>query len=100
MRTVVAAVLGVLAGLAVGNSALAQKYGGTLRIYSPDSPATMSILEEATSLAVGPMMGVFNNLVLFDQGRNSTTIDACRPLLRPLWYCDRNLGQRASLFLV
>ena len=38
--------------------------GGTLRINSPDSPATMSILEEATSFAVGPMMGVFNNLVL------------------------------------
>jgi hypothetical protein len=27
----------------------------------------MSILEEATVFAEGPMMGVFNNLVMFDQ---------------------------------
>jgi peptide/nickel transport system substrate-binding protein len=79
MRTVVASVLGVLTGLAVGNSALAQKYGGTLRIYSPDSPATMSILEEATSLAVGPMMGVFNNLVLFDQSVKQVSLQSIVP---------------------
>jgi hypothetical protein len=76
---IVASVLGVLTGLAVGNSALAQKYGGTLRIYSPDSPATMSILEEATSFAVGPMMGVFNNLVLFDQSVKQAFQRLARP---------------------
>jgi hypothetical protein len=27
----------------------------------------MSILEEGTVFAQGPMMGVFNNLVIFDQ---------------------------------
>ena len=32
---------------------LAQKPGGILRMYSPDSPASMSILEEATSLLKG-----------------------------------------------
>jgi hypothetical protein len=31
-------------------------------MYSPDSPASMSIHEEATVFAEGPMMGVFNNL--------------------------------------
>src|SRR5262245_34476422 len=85
MRTVVASVLGVLTGLAVGNSALAQKYGGTLRIYSPDSPATMSILEEATSLAVGPMMGVFNNLVLFDQSVKQISLKSIVPDLATQW---------------
>ena len=40
---------------------------GILKMYSPDSPASMSIHEEATVFAEGPMMGVFNNLVMFDQ---------------------------------
>jgi peptide/nickel transport system substrate-binding protein len=31
------------------------------------SPASMSIHEEATRAAVTPLMGVFNDLVLFDQ---------------------------------
>src|SRR5882757_8741640 len=48
-------------------AAIAQKAGGILKMYSPDSPASMSIHEEATFVAEGPMMGVFNNLVMFDQ---------------------------------
>jgi len=44
----------------------AQKPGGILKMYSPDSPASMSIHEEATVFAEGPMMGVFNNLVIYD----------------------------------
>ena len=37
----------------------AQKSGGNLKMFSPDSPASMSIHEEATFVAEGPMMGVF-----------------------------------------
>jgi peptide/nickel transport system substrate-binding protein len=48
-------------------AAFAQKQGGILKLYSPDSPASMSIHEEATVFAEGPMMGVFNNLVMYDQ---------------------------------
>ena len=44
--------------------ALAQKSGGILKMYSPDSPASVSIHEEATFVAEGPMMGVFNILML------------------------------------
>ena len=51
----------------VAEPALAQKSGGILKMYSPDSPASMSVHEEATFVAEGPMMGVFNNLVMFDQ---------------------------------
>jgi hypothetical protein len=54
----------LLAGIGLISAAQAQTPGGVLRIYSPDSPASMSPLEEATAFAVGPMMGVFNNLVL------------------------------------
>jgi len=47
--------------------ALAQKAGGILRVYNRDSPPSMSILEESALSTVLPMMGVFNNLVVYDQ---------------------------------
>src|SRR5215469_11627829 len=63
-RTAIAAALVVV--LSSGTAA-AQRPGGILKVYSPDSPASMSIHEEITVYAEGPMMGVFNNLVMFDQ---------------------------------
>ena len=67
-------------GLTGGDPALAQKSGGILKIYTIDSPASMSIHEEATVVAERPMMGVFNNLVMFDQhvAQNSLDIDRAR----------------------
>src|SRR5712692_10720669 len=56
-----------LAIAASAGPALAQKSGGVLRLPHFDSPASMSILEEATRATLQPMMGVFNNLVLYDQ---------------------------------
>jgi len=47
--------------------AAAQKSGGVLRVYHWDSPASMSIHEENTYSTVVPMMGVFNNLVMYKQ---------------------------------
>jgi peptide/nickel transport system substrate-binding protein len=47
--------------------AAAQKSGGVLRAGHFDSPASMSMLEESTLAANRPTMGVFNNLVMFDQ---------------------------------
>ena len=46
-----------------------------------DSPASMSIHEEATVVAERPMMAVFNNLVLFDQhvAQNSLGADRAGP---------------------
>src|SRR5882757_562977 len=54
-------------GMVLGNPALAQKEGGILRVFHRDSPASVSILEEGSISAIMPMMGVFNNLVLFNQ---------------------------------
>jgi peptide/nickel transport system substrate-binding protein len=82
---VLASVLGVLAGMASGSTALAQKPGGILKVYTPDSPATMSILEEATSYAVGPMMGVFNNLTLFNQHVKQASFQSIVPELATEW---------------
>ena len=41
-------------------SASAQKRGGVLRVFQYDSPASMSIHEEAFNSAQNPMMAVFN----------------------------------------
>src|SRR5229473_860661 len=62
----VAAAGGLLVASLVG-PALAQKPGGILQMPDFASPASMSIHEESTITAVIPMMGVFNNLVVFDQ---------------------------------
>src|SRR5207245_2883668 len=57
----------LLLALAGGDAALAQKSGGVLKISFFDNPASMSLHEEATGAALRPMMGVFNNLVMYDQ---------------------------------
>ena len=57
----------LLAVFGFSGAVLAQKQGGVLRVYHRDSPASMSIHEEGTNSTEIPMMGVFNNLVLFDQ---------------------------------
>src|SRR5215467_15355454 len=75
----------VLAVLAVASAVHAQKAGGILRMFSPDSPASMSILEEATVFAEGPMMGVFNNLVMYDQHVEQNSLDAIAPDLATGW---------------
>ena len=71
--------------LLAGDRALAQKQGGILREYLVDSPASMSIHEEATVVAERPVMGVFNNLVLFDQNVSQNTMGAIKPELATGW---------------
>ena len=75
----------VLIGIAGGGTASAQKPGGILRMYSIDSPASMSVLEESTVFAQGPMMGVFNNLVMFDQHVKQNSLDSIVPDLATGW---------------
>jgi peptide/nickel transport system substrate-binding protein len=75
----------LLVGSFVAGPALAQKPGGILKMYSPDSPASMSIHEEATVFAEGPMMGVFNNLVIFDQHVPQNSLASIVPDLATGW---------------
>ena len=63
----------------------AQKSGGVLRIYHRDSPASMSIHEEATNSVSIPMMAVFNNLVLYDQHKAQNSLDTIAPDLPESW---------------
>ena len=75
----------MLVASAAAGPALAQKVGGLLKMFSPDSPASMSILEESTVFAEGPMMGVFNNLVMFDQDVKQTSLASIVPDLATGW---------------
>jgi len=78
-----AAVLLIALSLAVG--AQAQKSGGILRMPHLDSPASMSIHEEATISTLAPMMGVFNNLVMFDQHVKQNSPQSIVPDLASGW---------------
>ena len=68
-----------------GDPALAQKRGGTLKLPSPGSPANMSILEAPTIMAEMPMMGVFNNLIMFDQHVKQVSLQSIVPDLATGW---------------
>jgi peptide/nickel transport system substrate-binding protein len=74
-----------LVSLGAADAALAQKQGGTLRVYHRDSPASMSIHEEGTVGVMMPMMGVFNNLVLFDQHIPQNSLESIVPELAMSW---------------
>jgi peptide/nickel transport system substrate-binding protein len=75
----------VFVGILAAMPASAQKRGGVLHIPNLDSPASMSILEEATVVAEGPMMPVFNNLVLFDQHVPQNSLQSIVPDLATAW---------------
>ncbi|MGH6738721.1 MAG: ABC transporter substrate-binding protein, partial [Bradyrhizobium sp.] len=65
--------------------ALAQKSGGILKIQHWDSPASMSIIEEATYSVVVPNMGVMNNLVLYKQDVPQNSLKSIVPDLADSW---------------
>jgi peptide/nickel transport system substrate-binding protein len=77
--------VGLLMALATAQPSIAQKRGGILKMYTPDSPASMSVLEEATVFSRGPMMGVFNNLVMFDQQVKQNSLQSIVPDLATSW---------------
>ena len=81
-RAMAASALIAILGIA---GAHAQKSGGVLRVYHRDSPASMSIHEENTNSTSFPMMGVFNNLVLFDQHIAQSGMATIRPDLAESW---------------
>jgi peptide/nickel transport system substrate-binding protein len=82
---VLIAIGAVLAVLTLANAAAAQKTGGVLKMFSPDSPASMSILEEATAFSQRPMMAVFNNLVIYDQQVKQNSLASIVPDLATGW---------------
>src|SRR6201987_647804 len=78
----------LLAALLLAGAALAQKPGGILQMQGFASPASMSIHEESTMAAGIPLMGVFNNLVVFDQHVAQNSLASIVPDLASDWYWD------------
>ncbi len=88
-----AAATGLLAAILSPHEAFAQKQGGILKVYFFDSPASMSIHEEATIAAEGPMMGVFNNLVMYKQDVPQSGLQSIVPDLASEWSWDEDKSQ-------
>jgi len=80
-------VLAAAGALLLFSSATAstQKQGGILKIGWFDSPASMSILEESTIATERPMMGVFNNLVMYKQDEPQNSPRSIVPDLATGW---------------
>jgi len=78
----------LLAALLVADDAFAQKRGGILQMPDFASPASMSMHEESTIAAGIPLMGVFNNLVLFDQHVAQNSLASIVPDLASDWSWD------------
>ena len=75
----------LLVSLACAGPAPAQKAGGVLKIQHRDSPASMSIHEEATYSTVVPIMGVMNNLVMYKQDVPQNSLQSIVPDLAASW---------------
>src|SRR6516165_7531542 len=84
-RRRLSAAAALLAMTAASAPAVAQKSGGILRAGHFDSPASMSLLEESTLAINRPMMGVFNNLVMFDQQVAQNSPQSIVPDLATEW---------------
>jgi len=71
--------------LSAADAAFAQKAGGILKIGHFDSPASMSMHEESTAAVNRPMMGVFNNLVVYKQDVPQNSMRSIVPELATSW---------------
>jgi len=83
----------LLYALLAAETAFAQKPGGVLTVYHRDSPASMSILEEATNSTEIPMMGVFNNLVLYEQDVPQNSLQSIIPDLATDWAWNEDASE-------
>jgi peptide/nickel transport system substrate-binding protein len=75
----------LLLAMSLASGAFAQQAGGTLRVGWFDSPASMSIHEESTIATERPMMGVFNNLVMYKQDVPQNSLQSIVPDLATGW---------------
>jgi peptide/nickel transport system substrate-binding protein len=61
------------------------KSGGILRIYHRETPPSLSIHEEATFSVNAPAMGLFNNLIVYDQHKPQNSMGTIVPDLATSW---------------
>ena len=75
----------LLAVTAAVTPTVAQKSGGTLRIYHRDNPPSASPHEESTISVNLPFMAVYSNLVQFDPVKRRESLDTIVPDLAESW---------------
>src|SRR5271168_4710754 len=84
-RRAVAAASALIIAITTSGMALAQKAGGILTMYIWDNPPSMSMLDGVNPLAQRATMGVFNNLVMFDQHVKQSSLQSIVPDLSTSW---------------
>ena len=75
----------LLLSLAATAPAMAQRAGGILKVHQWDNPPSLSIHEEVTIATIVPMMGLFNNLVMYDQHEPQNSLRSIIPDLATAW---------------
>src|ERR1700726_3003999 len=80
-----AAASALLIAVSGSGTALAQNPGGILKMYVWDNPPSMSMLDGVNLLAQRTTMGVFNNLVMFDQHVTQSSLQSIAPDLATGW---------------
>jgi len=79
-------VAAILAVASTGSAQAAEpKHGGILRIYHRETPPSLSIHEEATFSVNVPAMGIYNNLVVYDQHKPQNSMGTIVPELATSW---------------
>src|SRR5439155_17150647 len=84
-QRVLSAGVALLIAMITSHAAVAQQPGVTLNISHFDSPASVSLHEEATAPPVRPMVGVFNNLVVYRQDVPQASLQSIVPDLATGW---------------
>jgi peptide/nickel transport system substrate-binding protein len=80
-----AAAAALTAAIIASWPAAAQKPGGILRVHALDTPPSLSMHEEVDAVPARAMMGVFNNLVMFDQHVKQNSMASIVPDLATGW---------------
>ena len=86
LRVLRAAGAAFLAAMTATGAACAQKSGGLLRLHALDSPPSLSMHEEVDANPARAAMGIFNNLVMFDQHAKQNSMYSIIPDLAAAWY--------------
>ena len=79
----------LLASLTITAQAAEPKHGGILKVYHRETPPSLSIHEEATFSVNAPAMGLFNNLVIYDQHKPQNSMGTIVPELATSWAWDK-----------
>src|SRR5215510_12092124 len=75
----------LLVAISASQAGFAQNPGGVLRVHALDSPPSLTMHEEVDANPARATMGVFNNLVMFDQHVKQNSMRSIVPDLVTGW---------------